>query len=291
MSQEGRKYFTKRARSTAISAAISTALVLYLIGLLGTIFSRISAVREYARENFQVVVFVNDSTPPAELKALYKQLSVAPFAQKVQFVSRQEAAKVLMQDWKEDFTEFLGYNPLQNSFNVLLKPEYTSATQMAAVKRYIGANAKVSEVAYQESILAQMDKNLRTVAILLGGLAAVVLLVTISLIANAVRLALFSKRFLIKSMQLVGADPKFVREPFIVQALWQGGAGALFATALLAMTLFAAESQQPELYELRANHEWWAIPLTLTLIGMLVTLASTWLAVNRYLRLRLDDLY
>lgn len=291
MSQEGRKYFTKRARSTAISAAISTALVLYLVGLLGTIFTRIGAVREYARENFQVVVFVNDSTSAIELKALYKQLSVAPFAQKVQFVSRKEAAEVLMQDWKEDFTEFLGYNPLQNSFNILLKPAYTSASQMAAIKRYVGANARVSEVAYQESILAQMDKNLRTVAILLGGLAGVVLLVTISLIANAVRLALFSKRFIIKSMQLVGADPKYVREPFITQAVWQGGAGALIATALLAMTLFAAESQQPELYELRASHEWWAIPMALTVLGLVVTLASTWLAVNRYLRLRLDDLY
>jgi cell division transport system permease protein len=285
------KYFRRKARRTTITAVISIALVLFLLGLFSVLVMNAKMLSDYVKENLEVQIYINEEAELREIKTLERQLKALPYVRSLDFVSKEEAVQVLTQDLGEDFVDFLGYNPLMASFNLTVNSAYANSDSLAQVKQFLLANTIVKEVIYQENVLNLINKNLRTMALVIGAFSALLLLITVTLINNAIRLSLYSQRFIIKSMQLVGATSWFIKRPYLSKSLLQGFLSVLVAGALLYLVLTVSDQQLPEIKSLRDDTYTAIIAAGMLVIGLLISFISTWFAISKYLRNKIDDLY
>ena len=281
----------KKTKSVYISTVISIALVLLMTGLLGLILVHAKNLSKYVKENIVLNVIVNDNVNEGDVLSLQKDLEKDNYILRTEYVSKELAAKNLKEDLGEDFVEYLGHNPLLPSIDIYLKEEYANADSIQPFIQKVAKNAKVKEVVYQESLIDMVNKNIRIISIVVLAFAAILMLIAVALINNTIRLAIYSQRFLIKSMQLIGATKSFIRRPYILYGIVHGLIGALIAILLLIFTLQFAQSQIPELVFLRNWYEFALIFAAVVILGILISGLSTYFAVTKYLKAKSNSLY
>lgn len=282
----------KKLRSSYISSVVSITLVLFVVGLLGLIAIQARSLSSIVKENLQLSVFLNDNVRETQVKLYKAKLLGSRYVKSAIFISKEEAAEKLGQDLGEDFISFLGYNPLFASIDVRLKSAYANPDSIRWIEQELKKDPIVREVYYQESVIDLVNNNLDTAALALLIFSALLAVVAVTLINNTIRLALYSQRFIIKSMQLVGATKAFIRKPFLIRAIAQGLISGTLACIFLAAMLQAAHSKFPDLIVYADN-----IPLTAILFaiiiaaGAFISVLSTRMALGKYLKSTVDELY
>ncbi|MGZ4000877.1 MAG: cell division protein FtsX [Mucilaginibacter sp.] len=282
---------SKKTKSIYISTVFGIAMVLLMVGLLGLILVHANKLSRYVKENIVVNVYVDEGAHEADVFQLQKQIDANPMVKQTQYVSKELAARNLQKDLGEDFVKFLGYNPLSQSLDVYLKAEYANNAGIAKFKSELLKNPLVKEVKYQQSLVDQMNQNLTSISLIILGFTAIFIILSVALINNTIRLAIYSQRFLIKSMQLVGATKSFIRKPFILYGVWHGILGALIAILILMLTLYLTQKQIPDLIVLQDYTEFIIVFVVVIGLGIFISAFSTFLAVNKYLRLKIYNLY
>ena len=281
----------KKTKSIYISTVFGIALVLLMIGLLGLILVHANNLSRYVKENIVLNVIVDDGARESDVLELQKQLDVNPYVKQSVYVSKELAARNLQKDLGEDFVKFLGYNPLLSSIDVYLKADYANNDTIAQFKAKLLKNPLVKEVIYQQSLVNLMNEKLASISLVILAFTGVFLVVSIALINNTIRLAVYSQRFLIKSMQLVGATKGFIRKPFLIYGIWHGLLGGLIAIILLTAMLYFATIQIPDLVVLQNYTEFGLVFLAVLGLGVFISGLSTYLSVSKFLRLKIYDLY
>ncbi len=282
---------SKKTKSIYISTVFGIAMVLLMVGLLGLILVHANKLSRYVKENIVLNVYVDESAHETDVLQLQKQLEANPIVKQTQYVSKELAARNLQKDMGEDFVKFLGYNPLSQSLDVYLKADFANTTDIEKFKTELLKNPMIKEVKYQESLVGQMNKNLTSVSLFILGFAVIFVILSVALINNTIRLAIYSQRFLIKSMQLVGATKSFIRKPFLLYGIWHGLLGSLIAIVILMFTLYIAQKQIPDLVILQDYTEFGIVFVLIVGLGIFISAFSTFLAVNKYLRLKIYNLY
>jgi len=281
----------KKTKTIYISTVFGIAMVLLMIGLLGLILVNAHNLSRYVKENIVLNVFVDDGAHETDVLQLQKEIEANPMVKQTEYVSKELAARNLQKDLGEDAIKFLGYNPLSPSLDVYLKAEYANNTDIERFKNGLLKNKLVKEVKYQQLLVDQMNKNLTNISLVILGFAAIFVVLSVALINNTIRLAIYSQRFLIKSMQLVGATKGFIRKPFLLYGIWHGLLGGLIAIIILIGTLSLAYKEVPDLVILQNYTEFGIVFIIVIGIGVFISGFSTYLAVNKFLRLKLYDLY
>ncbi len=279
------------------SVITTVAITLFMIGLFAIFALYARQLTEILENSIEVQVYTQNNMPPEDSIALQKKLLNCRFVEqkngKAQYVflHKDEAAKQMIAKSGEDFIAFLGENPLRNSYALQLKKQFHSKEQLKIVKAELETIEGVFEVAYTESFIQEINQNVSRIGIIIAILVIVSFFTVVLIINNAIRLALYSQRFLIRSMQLVGATAFFIKKPFLKRASIQGIIGSLLATCLLTLLLLFTHAQIPELNILK---DWLQISLvysSLFLGGFVICSISAYIAVTRYLRMSLDELY
>lgn len=282
---------SRKTKTIYVSTVISIALVLLMTGLLGLILVHAKNLSNYVKENIVLNIIVNEGAKEVDITALQKQLDANTYVLKTQYVSKELAARNLTKDLGEDFVEFLGYNPLLSSIDVYLKADYANNATIQTFTSQLGRNPLVKEVIYQKSLIDMVNQNIKGIGLVILAFAGILLIIAVALINNTIRLAIYSQRFLIKSMQLVGATRNFIRKPFLAYGILHGLLAGLIAIILLLLTLYFAQKQVPEMIILRNWFEFSLVFLGVISIGILISGLSTYFAVSKFLRLKIHDLY
>lgn len=281
----------RKTKTLYVSTVISIALVLLMTGLLGLILVHAKNLSKYVKENIVLNIIVNEGAKEVDITALQKQLDANNYVLKTQYVSKELAARNLTKDLGEDFVDFLGYNPLLSSIDVYLKADYANNESIEKFTATLNKNPLVKEVVYQKSLIDMVNQNIQGIGLVILAFATILLIIAVALINNTIRLAIYSQRFLIKSMQLVGATKNFIRKPFLTYGIIHGLLGALIAIILLLISLYIAQQQVPEIIILRDWFEFSLVFIGVIIIGVLISGLSTYFAVSKFLRLKIYDLY
>ena len=281
-----------------LSVTFSISLALLVVGIFGLLFLQANRLTTLIQENVEFQVYLDKNLSFLETTRIQpRTISSKPYVlvrdeqPRIRFMSRDEAAKQFVADTGEDFSRLLGENPLRDLFVVNVQAGYQSVDSLKIVQAELQAIKGVFEVNYVETLVQNINQNLTKIGFILSGIALILFLVTVVLINNTIKLALFSQRFLIRSMQLVGATGAFIKRPFLVRSLFYGGIAGLLASALIALLYQAALSNIPDLTQLQQRQNQFLLYLAIVFIGMFVAYFSTFRAINRYLKLSLDDLY
>ncbi len=281
----------KKTKTVYVSTIFSIALVLLMLGMLGLILVHAKNLSNYVKENIVLNIIVDEGAKETEILAFKKTLDENTAVKQTQYVNKEVAQHNLTKDLGEDFVNFLGYNPLLSTIDVYLKADYANNQNIDALKKSIEKDPIVKEVVYQSSLIDMVNKNINTIGLIVLGFAGVLLIIAIALINNTIRLAIFSQRFLIKSMQLVGATKNFIRQPFILVAVLHGIIASFISIIILLGLLYYAQKELPEILILRNFTEFGIVFASMIAIGIFITAISTWFAVSKYLRLKIYDLY
>lgn len=281
----------KKTKTIYVSTIFSIALVLLMLGMLGLILVHAKNLSNYVKENIVLNIIVDEGAKETDILAFQKDLNRNTAVKQTQYVNKEVAQHNLTKDLGEDFVNFLGYNPLLSTIDVYLKAEYANNQSIDSLKQNLEKNPIVKEVIYQSSLIDMVNKNIRTIGIIVLGFAVILLVIAIALINNTIRLAIFSQRFLIKSMQLVGATKNFIRKPFILMAILHGLIASFIAIIILLGILYYAQKEIPEIIILRNYTEFAFVLIGMVAIGIFITAISTLFAVSKYLRLKIYDLY
>lgn len=290
MAQSG-KSSSKKSKPSYISSIIGVALVLFLLGTLGLIVIHANKLSVYFKESVEIQVILRDNIKDAQAQALRDSLAAKPFVRSIEYVSKDEAAQRFKKDFGEDFTSLLGYNPLYASINVKAKSDYVNADSLKVIENMLTQSSSVREVSYQRALVDKLNENVRKIGLVILGLCVLLALVVIVLIDNTIRLAMFSNRFLIKTMQMVGATRWFIAKPFDLRSIINGAISALLAIVGLVGILYGINQLLPEFHSLTDYFMIGVLFLGIVVLGIGICVISTHRSVMKYLRLKLDDLY
>ncbi len=279
------------------SVVFSISLALFVIGVFGALIIYSKELERMVRESVKVQVFLQSRITDAQRLQIQKTLTAKPYTASgetgsaIQFISKEEAAKQFIEETGEDFQQFLGENPLRDAFILRIDERYHEADKLKSIKTELEKVNGIFQVYYIENVIESINKNVTKISLILLGLAILLLFTVVLLINNTVRLALFSQRFLIRSMQLVGAKSWFIQKPFLYRATAHGLlAGAIASLLLIGLISFG--NKRIEDLQLIQNNDGLILLVSVLLVtGMLVALLSTFRAVNKYLKLSLDELY
>jgi len=278
-----------------ISVVFSITLALFVIGIFGSLVIYSRELERLVRENVKIQVYLKNQITENQRGQIEKSIESKPFVSKsenaIQFVSRDQAAKEFIEETGEDFKKFLGENPLRDAYLVKIDENFHDRGNMQKIKEEVGKIGGVYEVYYVENVIESINKNITKIGLILMGLVALLLFVVVLLINNTLRLALFSQRFLIRSMQLVGARSSFIQRPFLIRAGLHGLMAGVFAIGLLASLLIFATRKVEDLTLIQNNERLLVLLCALIILGILVAVGSTYRAVSKYLKLSLDELY
>jgi cell division transport system permease protein len=222
---------------------------------------------------------------------IQKKLDAKEFVKSTEYIPKEKAAVDLKKELGEDFIGFLGYNPLLPSIDLRLKADYATPVNVAKIEKELLTNPEVKEVFYQKSLVDLVNQNIERISMFILGFSFLLLLVSIALINNTIRLSVYSKRFTIRTMQLVGATRTFICRPYIWKSLLNGFISAVIAIGLLMLVLYFALQEIPELMQLQDLNMYLIITGFVILLGVLISWLSTWMAVRKYLRIKTDNLY
>ncbi len=281
----------RRLAGAWLSTVISISLVLLLVGVAGLLVANARSVSDYFKENMQVSVLMKQEVGDDEAMVYVSDLDAKPFIKSTTFVSREQGAKEMTDLLGEDFLNVFEAAPIPVSVDVTLKADYVSSDSLEVVKNEIMKSPLVDEVVYQQSLVDKLNTNLRKISMVLGVFIVLLLFISFVLINNTVRLNVFSRRFTIHTMRLVGATKSFIRAPFLVQAVFQGLFSALLATLMLVGILFFVRSEFAQLFEVFRLDMLLIVIGVEILAGVLICVVSTALVVGRLVSLSKDELY
>ncbi|MCQ2376059.1 MAG: permease-like cell division protein FtsX [Salinivirgaceae bacterium] len=291
MSKKENKITARQLRSSYLTSVISISLVLFIVGLAGLLILNAHKISEHVKENIGFTIFLNDDVKEVDMIRLQKSLDASVFVRSTEYISKEKAAHELEEELGEDFTAFLGYNPLLPSIEVKLTAEYANQDSINKIESKLSKYKQVKEVAYQKSLVELVNQNIKRISLVLMVFCGMLFIISLSLINNTIRLSVYASRFLIKTMELVGATRAFVRSPFILKGLGQALWSVLLAYLLLGGVILLANKNLPELTILYEIDTLAVLFGGLLVLGMVMVWASTWFAVNRYLRMKGTELY
>lgn len=291
MSSSFERYQKRRLIGSYFSVVLSIGLVLFLLGLLGILVLNTKKAADYFKEQIPLTIYLKDSAKEVEVEQLRKSLEMADYTKSIEYVSKEDAAEAQSKEIGEDFLEFLGYNPLQNSIDVHFKANYVSSQQISEISEDLMKEDFVNEVDYDEPLVSLVSKNVTQVSFWVLVISGLFLFIAVLLINSSIRLSVYSKRFTIKTMQMVGATKSFIRRPFIWNNIKLGLIGALLAMVGMAIILFYINKSFPDLGLTQDKVILGAMFMGVLLLGVILTWLSTFLATQRFLNLQTDELY
>lgn len=281
----------RRLKTSSITVVVSLALVLFMLGLLGLVVLNASKLSNHIKENIGFQVILKDTATSAQIDALQQEISASVFAKSVNHITKEQAAEKLKADLGEDFVSFLGYNPLLSSLDVKLNADYANADTLVGIEKNLLQKSYVKEVVYHKDMIKQVNENAKVVSLYILIFSGLLLIVAIALINNTIRLSIYSQRFLIRTMYLVGATRTFISKPFIFKGIRQGVIAGILAGALLAGFLVVSTSYIPDLLQLQDENMLALLFGGIVLLGIFISSVSALFSVMRYLRLKTSDLY
>ncbi|MCK6617439.1 MAG: permease-like cell division protein FtsX [Cyclobacteriaceae bacterium] len=293
-------YVTKKLGSyPLVGVILSITLALFVTGLFGLLIIYSSQLEKLVRQNVRVQVYLKNGLTESQRTQIEKKLEALPYLSQPEanaqpvifFVSKDEAARKFIAETGEDFTKFLGENPLHDAYLITIAPAYHSPEDLHKIKKEIEGMNGIFQVYYVEELITAINNNVTRISLILLGLIIIFLLVVILLINNTIRLALFSQRFLIRSMQLVGAKNWFIQKPFLLRAMIYGSVGGLLASAGLTAVVETANRKIEDLKALQSLPHFAMLMGGLFLLGIIISVVSTQASIRRYLRMSLDELY
>lgn len=291
MATTEQKAHRKQIWRSNVTAVVSISLVLFMLGLLGLVMLYANALSGYVKENIGFTIYMKDEAKEVDILQFQKFLDASDFVRSTKYVSSEDAAEYLEETLGEDFVGFMGYNPLKRSIDVKIMSDFANEDGIIEVQSELLKNPMIHEIDYPVDLIRVINRNVRKAGIVILVFCGLLSLIAISLINNNIRLSVYSKRFLINSMKLVGATQSFIRKPFVIQGVLRGLIGAVVANGLLAGVIYLANQNVPELFGLEN------LEIVMTLFGAVLTLGlvisflSTTFAVRKYLRLNADELY
>ena len=288
-----RRTSNRRVAGSYAMSMMSITLVLFLLGAFAIFMMHARKLSNHVKENIGFEIVMNSAVTPANIMLLQKELDAMPAVKSTEYITKEEAIEHLSEDLGEDFLQWLGNeeNPLLPSIDVRFHANYANSDSIAVVEAMILENADVKEVYYQKSLVDLINRNLRKIAIVLMAISLILLLIAIALIRNTIRLSIYSKRFLVRSMQLVGATESFIRRPFLRQGVSQGFFGGLLADLFLFVILYLVSKRSPYLDLIQDTTVLVSIFVGIVVLGMLLAWLSTRSALNKFLKADLDKLY
>lgn len=285
------KYQKRRLISSYFSVVLSIFLVLFLLGLLGLFIINSKRLSDNFKEDIVMTVFFKNEANDTVFKAFEKEIKTAAFAKDFVFISKEDAAKKHEEALGENFTEYLGTNPLYNSYDVHLKADYVTNPGFSSAEALIRKNQLVADVVYDKQLISLVNDNIKRISFWVLVISGVFTFISILLINSSLRLSIFSNRFIIKTMQMVGATKTFIRRPFVRKSIILGVIGSLLAIFVLIGILIYIASNFPELDIFNESVLTALVLLAVLVLGVLITWISTHFATQRFLNLRTDDLY
>ncbi len=291
MSGTENKHSRRRLRSSYITTIISISLVLFMLGMLGLIILNARQISTHVKENIGFSIILDKGIKKQEITHIKDLLDAEVFVKNIEYIDPDLAAKEFQEALGEDFVKFIGENPLLPSFDVKLNAEYANPDSLAKIEAELLENTKIKEVFYQADLVEAVNKNMNKIGLYLLGFSGLLLIIAMALINNTIRLSIYSKRFLIKTMQLVGARHSFIRRPFVARGIGNGIVAAFIAIGLIITFLYYLQKQLPELIDFKNIELYGALFIIVLILGILISWISTNLAVRKYLRIETGDLY
>lgn len=291
MASSFERYQKRRLVFSYVSVIISITLVLFLLGSLGIVVIKSKTVADQVKEKVVLTVYLKESAKEVEIKQLEKSLALAEYTKSSVFVSKETAAEEHSEEIGENFMDFLGYNPLQNSIDVYLKADYVSPVATKEISDEIASKDFVDEVTYDQSLISLLSDNIKRISFWVLIVSVIFTFIAVLLINSSIRLSVYAKRFTIKTMQMVGATKRFIRRPFVWRSVRLGMLGALLALIGMAAILYYLNESFPDLALLDDKLMIGALFLGVFLLGVFITWISTFFATQRFLNLRTDELY
>lgn len=274
-----------------ITSSISTTLVLLLLGMVVFFVLSANNLSTYVRENIGISILVSDDMKEPEALKFQKTLNEKSYVKESVYISKEQALKEQTEAMGTDPAEFLGYNPFTASIEIKLNAQYANSDSIAWIEKEILTNKKVMEVSYPQNLIDSVNRNIQKVSLFLLGLAALLTLISFALINNTIRLAIYSKRFLIHTMKLVGASWSFIRRPFLVRNVWIGILAGIMADAILLGMAYMLVKYEPQLIEIITPNTLLIVMASVLVFGLAITFLCAYISINKYLRMKASALY
>ena len=291
MKSKETRLIKRRLRSSYATAVISISLVLCMLGTIGILLLTAHRISKYVRENVGFSVFLKDQVKEADIYRLQKTLDAETYVRSTRYITKEDAAKEFSEELGEDFVGFLGYNPLSSSIEVKLDAHYVNNDSIDLIESRLILHDEVKEVSYQKSMIHILNENIEKISLFILAFSALLVVIAVSLINNTIRLSVYSRRMLIRTMQLVGATNAFIRRPFLLRSMLHGIYSAFIAMAILVLALYWAEGQLEDIISVRDVQILGGLFLIVFFSGMILSWISTYFAVNKYLKIKTDNLY
>ncbi|MBQ20054.1 MAG: permease-like cell division protein FtsX [Vicingaceae bacterium] len=291
MSANHQSHTKRRLISSYFTTIISISLVLFMLGILGLILLNTQQISNHVKENIGFSIILKGEIKDVDINQIKKTLDAETYVKATHFIHPDSAAADLKRDLGEDFISFLGYNPLLPSIDVKLNADYANTDSLSIIEADLLNNPNIKEVIYQKDLVSLVNQNVKKISFYMLAFSGLLLFIATALINNTIRLSIYSKRFLIKTMQLVGARHSFIRRPFVLQGIGNGIVSAFIAISLIIVVLYYFQQQYPELIDFRNFELYGALFLIMIVLGILISWISTNLAVRKYLRIQTGDLY
>lgn len=274
-----------------ITSSISTTLVLLLLGLVVFFVLAANNLSVYVRENINFSVLISDDMKETDILKLQKRLNNEPFVKETEYISKKQALKEQTEAMGTDLQEFLGYNPFTASIEIKLHSDYANSDSIAKIEKLIKRNTNIQDVLYQKDLIDAVNENIRNISLVLLALAVMLTFISFALINNTIRLAIYSKRFLIHTMKLVGASWGFIRRPFLKRNIWSGVLAAFIADTILMGAAYWLVSYEPELIRVITPEVMLLVSGAVLVFGVVITFLCAYLSINKYLRMKASTLY
>lgn len=274
-----------------ITSSISTTLVLLLLGLVVFFVLAANNLSVYVRENINFSVLISDDMKETDILKLQKRLNNEPFVKETEYISKKQALKEQTEAMGTDPQEFLGYNPFTASIEIKLHSDYANSDSIAKIEKLIKRNTNIQDVLYQKDLIDAVNENIRNISLVLLALAVMLTFISFALINNTIRLAIYSKRFLIHTMKLVGASWGFIRRPFLKRNIWSGVLAAFIADTILMGAAYWLVSYEPELIRVITPEVMLLVSGAVLVFGVVITFLCAYLSINKYLRIKVSTLY
>ncbi|GIV26911.1 MAG: cell division protein FtsX [Bacteroidia bacterium] len=281
----------KHFNPSSITVIISLSLVLFMLGITSMVLYNAQKLTLYVKENIGFQIYLKDSIPENNLNALQNELAQMPFTKEIKYISKESAADQLKKDLGEDFISFLGYNPLSSMIEIKLNADYANNDSLQKIERTLSDNPYIKEITYQKNLIDKINKNTRIIIMYLSLFAILLLVVAVALINNTIRLTIYSQRFLIRTMYLVGATKFFIGKPFIVKSVLQGLIASLVSSLMIVALWYISIEYIPQISVLQNTGMWLVTFASVLFSGILIAALSAWASVSYYLRLQYSDLY
>ena len=285
------KHQKRRLISSYFSVVLSISLVLFLLGALGILVVNTKLISNEFKEKVILTIYLEDSTKPVEINQLKNSLKLAEYVKQTQYISKDVAADFMKSEYGEDFLDEIGFNPLMNSLEINLFAHYVTAKRLDSISKKVLQKSFVEDVKYDRDLVSLINKNMKRLSFWILIICGIFTLIVVLLINSSIRLALYSKRFSIKTMQMVGATKKFIRRPFIFNNIRLGALGALLAIAANLILLYYINLSFPELKLTQQPLVLGMVFITIFIVGIFITWISTYFATQRFLNLKTDQLY